>query len=562
MRFLFFLLFFTTIVSSAQSIYPSDYFTSPLDIELVMAGTFAELRPNHFHSGLDIKTQQREGLKVYTAAQGYVSRIKISHFGYGKAIYITHPNGYTSVYAHLQKFSEKIEAYVKQRQYEKESFEIELFPNPEELIIDTQEVIAYSGNSGSSGGPHLHFEIRDNQERPINPMLFGYDIKDTTKPIITEVYAYPIGEDAHVNKSTSKQKLRLIPDNNGDYTVENIVAYGKIGFAIETIDRQDLAANKNGVYNIQCRFNGNLCLEIDFKRFSFDETKHLNQLIDYSHYKKEKQRIQKLFIAENNPLSMYKNTTNNGYINIEDSTASVYKVRVKDFKDNEAWLQINIKGEKNTDLHVKEKETSAHYLFANQSYTLNDKNVCVEFPRNTFYEDFYLQAEVNNDTIILHEDIVPTQKYFDITYDVSHYNKADKNKLYIARLVGYNDYPLYSNTKHKENTISTSTKVLGKYALVSDTTKPTIKPVNFTKGKWLSKYRFLKVKIEDQGSGISAYRATINNKWVLMEYDYKTKMLTYDFKDSISTQTKNNFKLIVTDNVGNNSTFETIFYRK
>ncbi|NND10141.1 MAG: M23 family metallopeptidase, partial [Flavobacteriaceae bacterium] len=149
----------------AQSKYPQDYFRKPLDIPLVLSGTFAELRSNHFHSGLDIKTKQREGLKVYASAPGYVSRIKISHWGYGKALYITHPNGYTSVYAHLQKFSEKIEEYVKEKQYEKESFTLELFPSAEELQIESDEIVAFSGNTGGSGGPHLHFEIRDNKER-------------------------------------------------------------------------------------------------------------------------------------------------------------------------------------------------------------------------------------------------------------------------------------------------------------------------------------------------------------------------------------------------------------
>ena len=177
-QFHFLLLFFLVQTSIAQNPYPQDYFNSPLDINLVLSGTFAELRSNHFHSGLDIKTQHREGLNIYAAAKGYVSRIKISHFGYGKALYITHPNGYTTVYAHLKKFAPIIEAYVKQRQYTNESFEIELFPDINSLPINTSDIIAYSGNTGGSGGPHLHFEIRDKQERPMNPMLFGIDIQD------------------------------------------------------------------------------------------------------------------------------------------------------------------------------------------------------------------------------------------------------------------------------------------------------------------------------------------------------------------------------------------------
>jgi hypothetical protein len=246
-----------TQVIFAQNPYPQDYFRNPLDIPLVLAGTFAELRSNHFHSGMDIKTQHKEGFKVYAAARGYVSRIKVSHWGYGKALYITHPNGYTTVYAHLQKFSPKIEAYIKKLQYKKESFEIEVFPSLLELLIDTDEVVAYSGNTGGSSAPHLHFEIRDKKERPINPMLFGIEIKDTRPPTIISVYGYPIGESSHINQTNEIVKLRLVPQENGDYTVESIKAYGTIGFGINTYDRQDFAANKNGVKKIQSFYIGN-----------------------------------------------------------------------------------------------------------------------------------------------------------------------------------------------------------------------------------------------------------------------------------------------------------------
>ena len=215
-----FLLLVIPIYLYPQSDYPQDYFRNPLDITPILSGTFAELRSNHFHSGLDLKTKQKTGLKVYTAAKGYVSRIKIAHYGYGKALYITHPNGYTTVYAHLKKFSPRIEAYIKHCQYEKESYEVQVFPNPEELIIETDEIIGFSGNTGSSGGPHLHYEIRDNAERPINPMVFGFGVKDTRKPFIKAVYAYPKDENARINGKNKRIQLRLIPKANGDYEIE------------------------------------------------------------------------------------------------------------------------------------------------------------------------------------------------------------------------------------------------------------------------------------------------------------------------------------------------------
>ena len=553
MRYILSLFLVFSCFLDAQNNYPQDYLSKPLDIPLILSGTFAELRSNHFHSGLDIKTQHRTGLKVKASARGFVSRIKVAHYGYGKALYITHPNGYTTVYAHLQKFSPVIEAYVKERQYQKESYEIELFPKAEDLPILKDTLVAYSGNSGGSGGPHLHFEIRDKQERPMNPMLFGIHTKDTSNPVIKSVYAYPLGQNSFINASNTKQKLRLTPLKNGDYSVESIQAIGNIGFAIDTYDRQDLAANSNGVYNIQTIINGSKNFEIDFNRFSFDETKHINQLIDYEHFSTKKQRIQKLF-RKNNPLSLFKSTLNDGVIKIEDSTYSIYKIRVADYKNNESWVTIHIKGVKNNIVKPKEEKVTPYFIKANQTTNLKEGVVSVDFYKDTFYDDFYLDFEVKNDTLKLHKDVKAAKKNFTITYDV--------NKLYIARLVGYKDYMSYTYTKRKNHLLIASTKKLGTYALAMDSLKPTISAVNFKSKQWLSKYRFLKVKIDDEGSGISNYRATINGKWILMEYDYKTKTLTHDFNDGVITDTKNNLKVIVTDNVGNNSTFETLFYRK
>ena len=184
------LLMFLCLLSYAgfsQENIPKDYFSNPLDIPLLLSGNFGELRSNHFHSGLDIKTQQREGLPVYAPADGYVKRIKVSHYGYGKALYLQHPNGYSSVYAHLQSYAGPIQQYVKEHQYNKESFEIELFPESDVLPVKKGQIIAYSGNSGSSGGPHLHFEIRDGASRPMNPMLFGIEIPDEEAENITTI---------------------------------------------------------------------------------------------------------------------------------------------------------------------------------------------------------------------------------------------------------------------------------------------------------------------------------------------------------------------------------------
>ena len=558
------LCFIFTISMTAQSIYPQDYFRNPLDINIILSGSFGELRSNHFHSGLDIKTRGKEGLNVVSSASGYVSRIKLAHFGYGKAIYVTHPNGYTTVYAHLQNLSPKLNAYVKKKQYEKETYEIELFPKTTDLVLEQGELIGLSGNTGSSGGPHLHFEIRDNAERPINPMLFGLRVKDTKKPNIKGFYAYPLNDTSYVNGFNSKQKLRVTGLKNGNFKIENLKAYGQIGFGVETTDRHDLAGNNNGVYHIKTAINGETNFEAHFKRFSFAESKHINRYIDFEHYKKKKKRIQKLYKDSNNPLSILNNISNDGIVTVNENSAHIYTVNVSDFDNNSSKLKLSISGSKKRDSITTEKEHNKvnHLININEISELSDQNVSVTIPKHTFYENQHLNFEVKSDTVSITPKHIALKKRMTVTFDITHYKAKDLDGLYIAELVGWNNFPSYSRTKRIGNILYTTTKTLGTYTLARDNEAPTITPVNFNDGKWMSNFRFLKAKINDTKTGIKSYRATVNGKFFLMEYDYKKKTLTHDFNDGIIKDTKNNLKIIVTDNVGNSTTFESTFFRK
>ncbi|MCT8340135.1 M23 family metallopeptidase [Flavobacteriaceae bacterium TK19130] len=554
------LLLFTAIING-QNDLPTGYFSNPMDIDLILSGSFGELRSNHFHSGLDIKTQQREGIPIYAPADGYVSRIKVSHYGYGKALYIHHPNGYSTVYAHLQQYAGSIQDYVKKQQYRNESYEIELFPQADMLPVSKGELIAYSGNSGSSGGPHLHFEIRDAASRPMNPMLFGIEIPDTKKPLINAVLAYPVGEDAHIDQKQNPMKLRLILQKDGSYKTEKITALGKIGFGVSTNDQLNGASNKNGVYRITSNYNGTEKFDVLFEKFSFAETRYLNRYIDYSYYRDNRNRVQKLFRESNNPLSIIKNEDESGYITVADGFNSNYVITVKDFKGNTVTITIPIEGKELPIVEPKNDNKTDSYAYSNEATAFTKGKFSVYIPAESLYEDTYLDIEANGDTLHLHEDNIPLHKNITISVDASNYSESDMDKLFIGRLNWYGD-PYYNTTYRQGNKLSARVRTFGNYALVSDTEAPTITPLNFSDGKWISNNKTLQLKIEDELSGISNYRATLNGKYILTEYNYKKDVLTYDFDDEVVTETENKLKVIVTDNVGNSTTFEATFFRK
>ena len=547
-------------ISYAQDNIPTDYFEDPLQVPLFLAGSFGELRSNHFHSGLDIKTQQRTGLAVVAAADGFVSRINVSNFGYGKALYIQHPNGYTTVYGHLQNFSPEIEAYIKKLQYKKESYEVEVFPSAEELRVSKGELVANSGNTGGSGGPHLHFEIRDGQQRPMNPLMFGIDIKDTRAPLVKGLYVYPLGEEAHVNGSSKMQKLNLIPQNDGSYAVPKIDACGTIGFGINAVDQMDGEPNQNGVYLIATNVNGEQIFQANFQRFSFAETRHLNKLIDYGYYAKNSSRIQKLFVEPSNPLSIYSNLSNEGLLNVHDSLSYDYTIRVTDFAGNERVVRIPIIG-KFRNVSAGEEKTTDYFVQAKQAANFESNGIDIYFPKNTLYDDIYLDIVFEDEKVKVHEDEVPLISNFTIGFDVSKYKPEDRQQLFIAQINKWGN-PGYSSTKKEGDRFTTSTRTFGTYTLATDNTPPRVSPVNFKDGQWISSNKDLKVSIADDLSGINSFRATVNGKLILMEYEYKSNLLTHDFSDGVVTDTENHLKVEVTDNVGNTTVYEATFFRK
>lgn len=557
----FILLLFHVCVCLAQKKYPQNVFRNPMDLPIVLAGTFGELRTNHFHAGIDIKTNGRTGQKVYTAMEGYVSRIKVSTSGYGKALYITHPNGYTTVYAHLKKFNDRIEQFIKARQYKKKSYTIQVFPLKTEIPISKNELIAFSGNTGGSSGPHLHFEIRDTRtEKIINPLLFGYQVKDTRNPKVLGVRAYPIDNKAAIDHLPVNQEIQLTKKKPNYFVSKPIKAIGKIGLAIQTHDLQDRAPNKNGVYSIETYVNNQLIYHHRLETFSFDESKYINLLIDYPYYADKRRKYQKTYIEPTNRLSIYKNTPNKGYITIADKGEYTVLIKIKDVAGNTSTVELPIKGDAKINPIIEKEEKTPYYVDRNRETIFKEGNVEIYFPKYGLFKNTYIDFKAKGTHFTVHKPVIPFNYRYTLTYYTDSLPTAIKKYAYIASKdkKGRTNYVSASKKKGKLYAV---TKTLGDFTIAYDSIAPKIYNLSFYKNQNISKHKTLKVSIKDNETGIKSYYATIDNQWVLMEYEPKTRRLTFDLNDLKSQNKKHIFQLKIEDLLGNTKTLKMEFIK-
>jgi hypothetical protein len=559
-------LLLSSLCSIAQIEVIQGYFAPPLDIPLNLSGSFGELRTNHFHAGLDLKTQQREGLNVLSVADGFVSRIKVSPFGYGYALYVDHPNGYTSVYGHLQKYAPMIDAYIRREQYKVQSFSIDMFPKPGDLPVTKGQLLGLSGNSGGSGGPHLHFEIRETQsEKVMNPMLFGFDIKDKIPPAINSVLIVPMNDSAWVNGAqvpigletkiaTGKAALKsAVPAN----------VYGDIAFAVHTSDGLDGNANRCGIYRIELYVDGLQVYGQRMDRLDFTTNRAMNAHTLYERFKKNRSQIHGSYRLPGNPLDIYDNLVNDGIISFRDGKLHTLEYRVYDQKGNSSSVNFKVQSQtKGGKLPVKKNALARWDWEKDNAYTTAEVDVLM--PAYTLYEDLDFTISKTSTikgsvvgTYLIASPYEPVHNAYRLGIAASKVPERWKDKAIVVRWDPDKSKLNAEGGTWENGYLYARPMYLGYFGVMIDTIAPSIAPIDFTaamKGK--SSFSF---RISDGLSGVDQIIPKIDGQWVLMEYDAKSSRLTCYFDPERMTRGKHRFELTILDERKNSKSYASDF---
>ncbi|MEN9917738.1 MAG: hypothetical protein RL662_174 [Bacteroidota bacterium] len=549
-------------------------YRSPLDISLELSANCGELRNNHFHSGIDIKTQGAINKPIFSIESGYVSRISISPAGYGLALYIDHPStGHTSVYGHLESFPPRIAAYIKEKQYDQESFRVDLKLKPSELPVKKGELVAYSGNTGGSGGPHLHFEIRDSKtEKVLDPLVYYKNmIADTRSPEIRGLAVYPVAGRGVVNGSLHPLRQAVSLSKSGSYTSpkQAIRGWGIIGLGLKAYDRMNGTSNVYGVKKLTMRVDGRQMFRHNIESFSFDQTRMLNTFTDFADWRLNNSFYMYSFVEPGNALPFY-TTENNGYLNINEERAYNISYELEDIYGNNINYQFEIIGEKQN--IPTPSPCSLVMVWDDENRYISEpfsliiprgnlyNNVCFTLAQTSGSEFYSNIFTVNNTPVPLHK-----------SGEVQIKMKSDplKNKKQYGLVEIKNGKPSWIGGKYKGGVIIASIRELGCRLTVSaDTESPVITAIATTqmtkKGKkkivTQVKSNSIKLRVTDNLSGISSFRGTVDGKFALFTHDVKSPVYTYTMDASrIEKGKTHTLVFTATDACGNETKYTKEF---
>ena len=549
--------------------YSTHYFTSPLDSTITLIGTFGEIRPDHFHTGIDISTDQQEGKEVHAAADGYVSRIKITAGGFGKALYITHPNGLVTVYGHLQKFREDIQQYVLSAQTAAKSYEIELTPKAKAMQVKKGEMIALSGSTGDVAGPHLHFEIRDAEtEEPINPLFFGLPVTDTLAPVISNIRIFPVPGQGILN-TTDTAITYVVQREKGVNTVfpNDIVALGQVGFGVEVTDHQQDFNSSLGIYSVQMKIDSVVAYEFKMDRLNFNDLRYANAHIDYQSKMRDNQTFLRCFRLPGNHLKIYGDTTRRGIINFADYTTHLVTIIVKDFSGNSDTVKFQVVSSTSlSEMQYQPVPEGAVLVTTEKGIAIHKSDVDIAIPPGAIYDNYqFLSSEsklyANRISPIYHIGDPNVAVHNPITIGIKPPKALPDSLKSKAAIISIDKYgnDQYEGGTWNEEFLTAKVKSFGNFTIAVDTVAPTIIKEYYPADLNSSRGPSIQFTVLDNLSGLKNYSATVDGKWLLMEYNKKESLIIGDISSFTQNMT-HNVVVTVTDEKGNERKFSDTFY--
>jgi murein DD-endopeptidase MepM/ murein hydrolase activator NlpD len=537
---------------TAQEI-PKPHFGAPFDFPLLLSGNFGELRSGHFHGGLDFKTQETTGWPIYCPADGYISRVTVSNGGYGNGLYITHTNGYTTVYGHLEAFQPRMAERVRTYQLANETYVCDLVFGPDDFPVTEGDIVGRSGNTGYSFGPHLHFEVRlTATNEPVDPLLFYKSrIADDVPPRASSVVLYV--QDGHGAINGSSDKLFMNVRGNAVETPATLTAWGKVGAGIAAYDYMTGTHNFYGVQSVKLFVDDELISESRVERFTFDENRHLDAWVDYEERVRTGKWYMRSTVAPNNPLRMLEAKNDHwGWVIINQERDYRFRYELRDIYGNCSVYRFTVKG-------VRQNIPSIpinwlHYVTSGEPHTVNWKDCVLWLPKDALYEDLRMVCEVNDGNYCFCRVPVPLKENAELRLQVSAPLIADASKYCIAEVLDGN--LIYRGGTYEYGWVKTTVSRLGTYTVLVDTVPPVIS--THRQASWAANGE-ISFKLGDNFSGVNSYRGTIDGEWKLFCFSSKEMRLWCNLREEGISRGHHVAEITVTDARGNVSVLEVEF---